>query len=281
MKTEDIIQVYKARLEKISRYFHNLLKDFAPDDNHFFRVEIKKLRAFIRLANLTDPDHPHKIPKAIKKFYHAIGDIRNLQLLQQRISSLSEDLLIGKPSGYVQYLHNREKLMRGRARRIAKKISFKDFEKELVDRTSGELTEEIKNTFVQKSKYRLEQLLSLAFFYDETLHDMRKVIKDIMYTYKYLEPAVSIVLPAVLNELEAMKTLTGALGDFHDLAVALLFLSTACPAQILQANETAKLNELKTHLQLRKENMKSRVVNSLLLIQKQIESGGQRQTAET
>lgn len=129
MKAEDIIDGYKTRFKKLSKYYNKALEDFAANDIHHFRVEMKKLRAFMRLINLTNSVKQHKIPKQLKSFYNIAGNIRNLQLHEPRIANLSSDLFIQSPTSYLQFLQEEEKSMKKKARQIADDISLKDFEK--------------------------------------------------------------------------------------------------------------------------------------------------------
>lgn len=117
MSVKKIRDRYKESLENISAYYNHLLKDFDADDNHNFRVEIKKLRAFIRLINISQPDHENKIPKKIRKFYHLVGDIRNLQLHQQRIRNFCDDLFSENPQLYLDSIHKEEKFLEKKSRK--------------------------------------------------------------------------------------------------------------------------------------------------------------------
>lgn len=271
MKASDIADVYKTRFKKISKYYHKLLEHFGANDIHHFRVEIKKLKAFIRYVNLAMPEQQQKIPKELKKLYSIAGNIRNLQLHQRRLTNLTDDLLMESPSFYLQHLADQEQKMQKEARRIAEKISIKDFEKKLVDSVPDDVDKSIKNVFVHVNRQRLEALLSLPFYYDEALHDIRKVLKDLMYDYKYLTASIDVEIPSGVASLKAMEQLTSALGDFHDLCIALFLLSPVYLDQTPLGAESDKLNELKAQLKLRKEAMKDEIVRSLVPVKQEIE----------
>jgi cellulose biosynthesis protein BcsQ len=217
----------------------------------------------MRLVNLLQPGNAQKIPKAIKKIYHQAGDIRNLQLHQKRISGLTNDLLIESPFSYLKCLRKEEKSKRKKIKRKAKQISFKDFKKKLIDNIPSELTHEVKKEFVQKSKLRLEQLLSLPFYYDETLHDIRKILKDLSYNYQYLNAYVVTIMPADFCKLDSIENVANTLGEFHDLSSAVLFLSPVYRLGISGIEERKILYELKTYLELRKKDMFNDVLTLL------------------
>lgn len=240
------------------------------DDIHHFRVEMKKLRAFIRLTNLTTPDQQKKIPKELKRFYNTCGNIRNLQLQQQRITNLASDLLMEAPDLYLQYLRDEEKLAKKKAHELAENISLKQFEKDLIDSSTG-LIQEIKKVFVQRNKQRLSILFTLPFYYDEALHDIRKVVKDLMYNYKYVDQEINVELPPDLASLKNMETLTTSLGDFHDLCIALFLLSPMYLNQIPGLIDNELLSEFRSQLELRKEAMKKEIIQLFAPVKQQFE----------
>ena len=51
MKSDKIINLYNQNLKKTSKHYNNLLEDFELEEIHDFRVQIKKLRALVRLVN--------------------------------------------------------------------------------------------------------------------------------------------------------------------------------------------------------------------------------------
>lgn len=271
MKANAIKDAYQTRFEKLSKYYYSTLEDFKLNAIHHFRVEMKKLRALIRLVNLSDIEHQNKIPKPLKSFYNIAGNIRNLQLHRQRVVNLCKNLSMELPPLYLEFLKQEEESMQKEARQIAVNISLKDFEKKLVGKVPGQLTKEVRTAFVEKRRLRLEELFTLPFYYDEGLHEIRKIIKDLMYNYKHLENIISVELPPAINHLKAMQSSTQALGDFHDLCVALFLLSDAYLERAANRDEVEILNELKTQLQLRKETMKEEIIESLRPIRNYVE----------
>lgn len=266
------MDTYESAIEKIREHYFSLLKDFDKEDNHNFRVEIKKLRAFIRLINLSQPLFESKMPKPIKKIYHLSGDVRNLQLHEERTNVLCEYLLINKPTQYLQYLCEEEKSKRKKAGQTADKISFKDFKEKLTADVYKDLSKEDKNEFLKNSISRLTQILALPVYYDETFHDIRKVIEDILYNYDYLEEQINSFIPFPLSDPNFMESLTGALGNFHDLSLALFFLSPVYLDHADQEKEEKILYELQTHFELRKNDLENELLQLLTPIKYRLES---------
>jgi CHAD domain-containing protein len=283
MKANDIIDVYRSGCKKILRYFHRIKRDFNEDENHNFRVEIKKLRAFIRLVNLCNTENLNRIPRAIKKFYQTAGDIRNIEIHEQRIERLCEDLLIEKPQLYLQSLINEKEKKTKKLKRAGKDVSIKQFKKELINTAPAELADEIKIQFVQKSLSNLLQLLFVLYGNEEALHEIRKLLKDLMYNYEYLQPYVTSMMPAGLDDLNALEGITSLLGDFHDLYLGIYFLSPKYLNKLADKVEIDTCHQLKAYLELRKENIRHELINLLKPVKQELEmkSYSERQVPET
>lgn len=260
MKPGEIVDIYKTRLKKLLRHYHNLLEDFAPNAIHHFRLEIKKLKAFLHLIYVEKEDYRSKIPKDIKLFYNLSGNIRNLQLHQNRVKDLCNDLLLEIPAMYLQYFDDEEKGLKKQARQMAKNISIKDFENKLIEEVSGKITRKMQNDFIQKNLTRFHELLALSFYTDEALHEVRKIMKDLMYNVKYLEAGG--LIPS-LPGLKSMNAITTILGDYHDLCISLSLLNSTYVTEITDANQAHVLNELKIQLQVRKDVMRIEIIELL------------------
>lgn len=84
MKHAQIMHAVRRRFRKIDAAYRKVIKNFQTDDIHRFRVEMKKLKAFLLLAeNGSDHDRRLKFSKRARKFYEKTGAIRTLQLQQQ------------------------------------------------------------------------------------------------------------------------------------------------------------------------------------------------------
>jgi CHAD domain-containing protein len=260
MKPGEMVDVYKTRFKKLLRHYHNLLEDFDPNVIHHFRLEIKKLTAFLHLIYVEKENHHSKIPKDIKLFYNLLGNIMNLQLHQSRVKDLSNDLLLEIPAVYLQCVDVEEKGLKKQARQTAKNISIKDFENKLIEEVPGKLTRKMQNDFIQKNLARFHELLALSFYTDEALHEVRKIMKDLMYNLKYLDAGG---LNSSVPELKSMNAITRILGDYHDLCISLSLLNSTYVTEITDANEAHVLNELKIQLQVRKDVMRIEIIELL------------------
>ena len=93
-----------------------------------------------------------------------------------------------------------------------------------------------------------------------------------MYNYKYLGTAFSTMNLPSLNDINVMDTITTILGDFHDLCLAVFFLSPDYMIQIAEIDEIATLNKLKSRLEFLKEDTRNEILKSLAPLKEQIEN---------
>lgn len=270
MKSDDIVEVYKLRFRKIKRHYESLLQDFKAGEIHHFRVEVKKLRAFIRLLNAGYTAHQLKLPQEIKSFYRMAGLLRNLQLYSAYISSLCEELSIARPLLYLQSLQEEEKTLQLAMAQVAENLSWKDFHDELIDTAPAHLTGKTIKAFVRAEKAKLEELFSLPVYYEDVLHSIRKILKDLMYNSKYIASALAVSLPNELRSLKSIEPLTIGLGDLFDLYGVLNLLNSEKVATIADSNELAILEDLKQRVQVRKDEKKEQVIDSLTPIKEGI-----------
>lgn len=273
MKAGNIADVYKTRIEKLLEHYHKLPGNFEARNIHHFRLEIKKLRAFLRLIKFSLTKKPGKIPKELKSFYNLTGNIRNLQLHRQQVVNICTDLLLQMPAVYLQRLDEEEKLIRKEAGQMAKKISIKDFENKLVEQVTKKLRKENQIEFIRQELAKLNQLLALLLYTDEALHEIRKIIKDFMYNSKYIEPALIPGGFYGLHGLKSMNTLTTILGDYHDLCISLLFLDSTQLTQMAGMEEKEVLDKLNIQVQLRKDSMKTEIVELMKKLTQDLDEG--------
>ena len=264
MKSDQIINVFDKRFKKVKKYYYKLLEDFEKEEIHGFRLGIKKLRAFIRLINTSIPyEKKIIIARQIKSFYNTTGNIRNLQLHQQRVSHLCDEMLLEKPLQYLQLLHNEENEQKKNAGRIAGKVFFNKFRKKMIDLVPDKFKSESVQAFVTQKQHTLLELILLLDYSDEALHATRKVLKDLLYNWKYISSYVFPALPAYFTNKKNIEVLTDKLGDFNDLSIALYFFKPVYIDKIDDEKEKNISLTLRQKLEQTKGEMKKEI-NTLL-----------------
>jgi hypothetical protein len=128
MTQQETIQGLKSRFERIQASFDSAIAYFDAEDIHAFRVEVKKLQAFLHLA---PKGVKVKLPTRLGQFYRLVGQIRNLQLQQQRIRDafLHKD---GLPQSYLTLLAIGIAGAIRRARKFAAGISIAAVERQIL-----------------------------------------------------------------------------------------------------------------------------------------------------
>lgn len=271
MKDDKIINLFNNSLKKAHRHYNNLLEDFELEEIHDFRLQIKKLRAFIRLVNTeVTKEKRIKISKEIKTFYHTAGSIRNVQLHKQRIIQWCMALSFNAPATYLELLNKEEARVKNTAREEAEEISFSHFKKNLVASVPHELTATCIQYFTTLKRKELLALLSLSVYNDETLHNIRKVLKDILYDWNYITPYLASDLPAYFAQKENTESLATNLGDFHDLCIAIYFLAPVYSDQVVSEAERDNLTTIKRRIEWEKYNLKEQIVSLFQSIKKDI-----------
>ena len=261
MKANKIINLFNNNLKKTCKHYNNLLEDFEAEEIHDFRLQIKKLRAFIRLVNTEVAKGKNiKFDKGLKTFYHTTGRIRNVQLHKQKIIQWCTTLSYGTPVTYLKLLNEEETREKNTARTEAEEISFAHFKKNLVGSVPEELTAPCLQYFTILKRNELLALLSLSIYDDETLHNLRKILKDILYNWDYIVPYLTSVLPTYFVQKENIEFLATKLGDFHDLCVSMCFLTPVYFDQIINEVETDNLMVINRKIEWEKYNLKEEIV---------------------
>ena len=94
--------IVKNYYRKLKKELGKVPRSFDTETIHQFRVEYKKLRAFLRMLSVQPvKEKKLKISKKIKTYYRLCGLLRDLQLQQKRIASTAV-----KPAGYLRLLAN-------------------------------------------------------------------------------------------------------------------------------------------------------------------------------
>ena len=205
--------------------FSELLEDFHPESIHDFRVEIKKLRALVRLLNTEDTKTKGvKLGHHLKNCYHISGDIRNLQLHRFRIQDQCTALELPLPRSYLGLLSENESLAKARCRKAGSGLSFDVLEAHTLLFLPHQLRQITLQEFVEQKRKSLDTFLLRAVFSDEDLHSLRKELKDLLYCWIFIHSFADF-LQAGFTSKERIEKLTSQLGDFFDYCMALQFLS--------------------------------------------------------
>lgn len=181
---------------------------------HRFRVQVKKLRAFIILAQTADDAaHLAKGFKPTKKIFKQGGIIRDAYL------QLKQGETYGAPDSFIT---QKKRQMTVAAKKFrSNKMRYLP----CVEETQKRLSKKIKPiSNLHLEMFYEQQLSEMARQFvkpqpDEKLHACRKQLKVLIYNYKFTRP----VLHTPLNT-DYLNTVQEAIGSWHDnLLAATLF----------------------------------------------------------
>lgn len=249
---EQVIEKFSGQLKKLSERIPGY---FTEKDIHDWRVEYKKLRAFLRMITATVKGHVPLITKEIKKIYLAAGSIRELQLYISLLKTFpgikTEELPV--------YNSLLQRNLFAAKEDFIKRTDIFSIEKE-IDRwmvmPPEYLTTGIIKTFLQE-KITAIRLILLVPESDENLHALRKHLKDIIYVSKIFTGTWGIPFPltAWKNEKTVIE-IAEELGKYNDWTATLGFLQNNYLDQLPEAEKKILtglkenlLTEKKLHLQ--------------------------------
>lgn len=232
-----IIYYYFKRLNKNARVIE---RDFSEEAIHLFRVDVKKLRAFLRMLRLEAEDPGElKFSPEFKKMYSLTGKIRDRQLLLKRLAKINnkKDNRLDKTiSLFEQEL---EELIKKKEEILSKK-EFAEIEEKIEKHLPSKADDAlIKKFFLQKSGV-IKEIISKADYKDLQLHNLRKNIKDIIYIISIFRDDLKNPLSFLFwdkAELKLAEDLSHILGLFNDTYIALSFLK---PADIKKGDTVEK-----------------------------------------
>jgi CHAD domain-containing protein len=191
------------------------LKDGQQEDLHHFRVQVKKLRAFLIMAD--SAQHRPKLTihfKPVRRIFKRAGQIRDAYL----------NLELGKANGNdSSFMDSQQQLMEQAIKRFIAKSNKYPGEIKAAYQNIKEEIESISDIHINLYyEQQLEQVAGLlaTLHFDERLHECRKLIKILMYNYKFTHK----VLNSPVNE-EYLDQVQAAIGEWHDNTLSISLFS--------------------------------------------------------
>jgi len=217
-------------------YMKSFLKKGKQEDLHQFRVQVKKLRAFLILSDSAAPaQNLIKHFQPVKKIFKEAGVIRNAYINLELAKAYQINNAAFERSQQQEQTKATKKFNSKYGKNVVKiKRTYKKLKKEIKP-----INEEPINLFYQNQLQEISATLGEQKF-NEQLHDCRKQLKILIFNYKLIQPELHIGFNK--DYLDQVQT---AIGDWHDLVLAkALFSGNAAQHKKLIAN--LKMQESKT-----------------------------------
>ena len=259
---EHIIHRYFKQFKKL---FNKIEKHFAADDIHTFRVEFKKLRAFLRLLGMEIADAENlDMPRNLKEIYTVTGKIRELQLQVLRIGEI-----INAKEKLPKYRTILKKEIKKFKRELKFWLRHEDLS-EMEEKISVHLPVSLKTATIKNFiSFKFSNIVALftgKFIADESLHRIRKNIKDILYVYKIFEEYRIINMEELFGDktqYDDAILVAEELGKFNDLCIALTLLRPEWLSSVKE-EEKKHLEKISLHWNEEKEMLKQQLVEIIV-----------------
>lgn len=217
MKRAELVNIIKKRYAKIDKAVKCVAADFALDDIHRFRLKVKKLKSFLALVAAVKRKGVHlKLPGRLHEFYNAVGIIRGLQLQQASIKKFPHEGFEPLVKSYQDFVSICIDQEISRARKLLKgNRTFTIRTRTLRERLPKKLAPASTRKFARHQMETLTTLMHPASLSDASLHAVRKLLKDVLYTWSYANLNYKHPHQVPLSQ-EEIISIVKTLGDFQD-----------------------------------------------------------------
>lgn len=219
---------------------------------HEFRVQFKKIRAIVRLTgNL-------KTPPSLKELYTAAGKVRELQLLKNQLFNIQS---VDQLPQFYAFIDNQISITINTLKNKAANGYEKEIET-LLNNAKEHLTTKQVQKFIDKKTAALDHKAHGANKADSTIHDARKIIKDLIYSFHTLEEMELEKFYLSSAEKEFLHTISIELGIFQDWCTILSYLSLTKLRSLPEAEKQA-LKKIRVNFLRTKREAKAIIIHQL------------------
>lgn len=252
MKHKELISRIKEKYKKIDRILNNVILDFDPGDIHLFRLEVKKLRSLLRFS-CAAKKKPLNIPKKLRAFYRTLGVVRSLQIQLQSIKNIPPTGCYSLQKSYPDFITREiEGKLASAKKMVTRKNPFAKEKHALLSRLPNGIRQKAIRRFTTQHVSRLAHLMQPAYLPDESLHRIRKLLKDILYTWPLTAERTALPSTIIMSK-EEVHAITEILGNFQDTCTRLDLLHAHYKRQQLSLNQRLAWRTLENHWWQEKE----------------------------
>ena len=207
MKKKEERQYFDKEWKDMKASLKSYLRDEGPEDLHQFRVQVKKLYAFLTLAGSVE--HHQRLTKhfkPVKGVFKRAGDIRNVYI-NLELGKANQINNSAFANSQHQLLENAtEKFKLNKVKHLKKiKGAYKVLKNEIKP-----ISDIYINLFYQNRLQQISNYLAALKFNDQ-LHKSRKLVKILMYNNKLVHAKLDISFNR--DYLDRVQT---AIGEWHD-----------------------------------------------------------------
>lgn len=238
---------YHKRTGRILDRLDKPVQKWTPDDFHIIRMEIKKLMAILTLVKACNQDfHLKKRTKNIKALYASAGEVRELQL---QLEFWKNNKMLETIPGYAdlltRQLHWARDAFRQQVRHLLKNETPKTLNVKLL--THYLPTPKTINTYLNRLRSEIEQILRDAKSENIELHTLRKKIKDLLFLERFLFPST--------HDNTYLEQLQEKIGIWHDGVMMHTCIENAIRGLPLDPNERIILENQRNQIVFQYERL--------------------------
>ena len=227
MNREQIKHIANNQYRKIKKHIKKIADDFDMETIHQFRVEYKKLRAFLRMLTAQEETGGEiTVSKKLKKVYTISGSIRDLQLQQLRITDATKGEQ-KKPTSYLTLLQKEMDSLKPELSEMLLENPVNDSKKKTDAAMPDEFPLSGFRNFVQQKWAAVHAIIASGHFSDDNVHLIRKNLKDLFYNLKLYQGVEHEILSISIMKGKDEKyfdQLLEELGSFQDKCTAIALL---------------------------------------------------------
>jgi CHAD domain-containing protein len=240
MKKREERKYFDKEWKDMKASLESYLKKEQQEDLHHFRVQVKKLRAFLILSDSTE-QHPKLTQhfKSVRMIFKQAGEIRSAYINLELGKAHQTDNGIFMSDQHQLQLNASSKFKSNGIKNLEK---LKDSHQLLKEKIKPVSDLHI-NLFYQKQLHQIADILTKPKF-DDQLHTCRKQVKILIYNHKLTHAALGTGVNTDYLDLVQI-----AIGDWHDHVLAIeLFSSNEAKDQAAVSSLKKQDSKFKNHI---------------------------------
>jgi len=217
-----IKELIHGHTQKLARHAEAIDKGFDEEEIHAFRVEVKKLRALLRLLEVHYDHIPTRFSQKFRDLYHISGHLRDAQLMHK---GWDEKGLPPLPP-LKEWLGKEIKKYEKAWKKQNEETSVGDFKERLQEMDYGHVdTDDLLLFFARRLNYIKRGVMNEPLN-DEELHSIRKKLKDMQYVEKLCAGEWGKGLETIgIFPIKKIQETADIAGKYNDLRISLEILA--------------------------------------------------------
>jgi CHAD domain-containing protein len=239
-----ITQVVDRFYDNMELILHNIVPGFEVETIHNFRLSYKNLRAFIgMLGEQQGGGLKIKTSRNLRKTYNLLGNIRNLNLQQVRISQ-HQHPKYPPLRQYVTMLGDEISRQKLKLLKVLSKEPLRKSKSDVVACLPGDFSIVNFQIYVQLKLAAIISIVESSYIRDKSIHMIRKELDDLYNNRKkYEEIKLGVSLAPILEgkDDKYFLKLLEELGAYHDICTSIRMIKKSCIKDLISAErETIK-----------------------------------------